>query len=421
MNDDLTPDELWLAEALTAISHGHQPDATFIPRPPSSRRRIGTMVLSGILTAAIVSVAILLPRLGFSGRQGIRHPAPTTLTKACQVPFPSAWTAALARSRTAATTDYIFAVAPDGSAYFTEVHSPSWAGLVEVDRASGVTTPIYQFPSSSYQVAQGAFDGRWLVVSLSTSPSSPGASSVIAWDAQTRRITTIVPYDGAATDISFSLDTAPPGTSQGWLEWTIVPGGVGGGGYFLADLSAGTQHQLHVGGPPGPAYFVGPLFVYDVVSPQGAVAEGAIDMGSWKSTTMAPSLIPKLKAAADNGVGSISSYGAAWASLSGALIIWPQGTAGPTQSTVELGQGIDSVIQAGPMLVFSNGTTGAQYLVDITSDAYTQLPSDWSGTATAGNQMVFISHASSGAGKAGPTVTGMAILDVADLPSLPRC
>lgn len=74
MNDDLTPDERWLAEALSSISHRYHDGATFNPRPPSSRRRIGTMVLAGIVTAAIVSAAILLPGLDSQGGRGFVTP-----------------------------------------------------------------------------------------------------------------------------------------------------------------------------------------------------------------------------------------------------------------------------------------------------------------------------------------------------------
>ena len=65
MNDDLTPEERWLADALAEISRRRSPGRGFTPRPAGRVRRVGSLVLVGVLSVALVSAAILLPRFVF--------------------------------------------------------------------------------------------------------------------------------------------------------------------------------------------------------------------------------------------------------------------------------------------------------------------------------------------------------------------
>lgn len=65
MNDDLTPEERWLADALAEISRSRSPGRGFTPRPTGRGRRVSSLVLAGVLAAALVSAAILLPRVIF--------------------------------------------------------------------------------------------------------------------------------------------------------------------------------------------------------------------------------------------------------------------------------------------------------------------------------------------------------------------
>ena len=65
MNDDLTPEERWLADALAEISRRRGPGRGFTPRPTGHGRRVSSLVLVAVLSAALVSAAILLPRFVF--------------------------------------------------------------------------------------------------------------------------------------------------------------------------------------------------------------------------------------------------------------------------------------------------------------------------------------------------------------------
>ena len=65
MNDELTPAERWLADALAEISRRRSPGRGFTPRPTGRVRRVGSLVLVGVLSVALVSAAILLPRFVF--------------------------------------------------------------------------------------------------------------------------------------------------------------------------------------------------------------------------------------------------------------------------------------------------------------------------------------------------------------------
>lgn len=87
MNDDLTPEERWLADALAEISRRRSPGRGFTPRPTGRGRRVSSLVLAGILSAALVSAAILLPRFVFPivhGRASTSQGSgpPVTLTPA---------------------------------------------------------------------------------------------------------------------------------------------------------------------------------------------------------------------------------------------------------------------------------------------------------------------------------------------------
>ncbi len=74
MNDELTPAERWLADALAEIRQRHSPGLGFPPRPTGGGRRVSSLVLVGVLSAALVSAAILLPRFVFPISHGRASP-----------------------------------------------------------------------------------------------------------------------------------------------------------------------------------------------------------------------------------------------------------------------------------------------------------------------------------------------------------
>ena len=432
MNDDPTPDELWLAGALSSVSDAYHDGATFNPRPPRARRRTGTMVLAGIVTAAVVSAAILLPRLATPARPRVHHPVQIQPSRLCQVPLPRSWSAALAQNQTPVTTvtaatPLAFAVAPDGASYFADFYSSSWSGIVEVHRASGSVQRVYQFPSATAQVMSGAFDGHWLVWTLSTTKTNPQPASLMAWNSQTGRVATLVPTSNPFTAIYFTLDATSPAGGRGWLAWTVVPQGVGGGQYFLADLSSGKQRALPLVTLAGYGYFVGDLFVY-AVPPPSADREptplpspkskyGAVSMTSFTATSVPAQLIPELEAVRTSLVSSWVAGTAVWSKQSGTLDFWPGGRS--AAFSLSSGQAIDGVAQAGPLVTWTNGD-GSMYIADLRSGSFARLPMTWGGENGSAGAILYTWSPSPLTQKISPLYTS-SILDVASLPPLPHC
>ncbi len=432
MNDDLTPDERWLAEALSSISHRYHDGATFNPRPPSSRRRIGTMVLAGIVTAAIVSAAILLPRLATPAKPRVHHPVHSQPSRLCQVPLPRSWSAALSQNQTPVTAETVatplaFAVAPDGASYFADFYSSSWSGIVEVGRASGSLQRVYQFASATDEVLSGAFDGRWLVWTLSTTTTNPRPASLMDWNAQTGRVATLVPTSNPFTAIYFTLDATSPAGGQGWLAWTVLPQGVGGGQYFLGDLSSGKQRALPLVTLPGYGYFVGDLFVY-AVPPASANREpsplpspkstyGAVSMTSLTATPVPAELVPELDAVRNSLVSSWVAGTTVWSKQSGTLDFWPGGRS--AAFSLSIGQAIDGVAQAGPLVTWTDGD-GSMYIADLRSGSFARLPMTWGGENGSAGALLYTWSPSPLTQKISPLYTS-SILDVASLPPLPHC
>ncbi len=421
MSDDFDPEERWLADVLADISRRRGPGRGFTPRPGGGRRRVGTLVLVGVLSAALVSAAILLPRTLFSEKNLAHHPITGGQPSFCQVPLPRQWLAEFARNRTPvaalASVPLAFAVGPGGERYFAEYYSPSWSGIVEVARGSGAMQHIFQFPSAQYAVVSGAFDGRWLVWTLSSTRVNPVPATLMDWNSRSGRVSTLVPYAGSGTDITFTLDTTPPGAEQGWLAWTIIPGGVGGGGYFLADLSQGTSYELHIGGPPGFGFFVGDLFIYDVGGLHPGTGDGAIRMGSWTKSSVPETLAARLLALRLGLVASMDPSGAAWSDAAGQLRLWSAGE--PAAVRLDVGTGISDLVQAGPYVIWGY-SSGAEYVADLATGSYARLPLSNASDLAAGDAVLFTWSPSPDTQKAHPLYTS-SILNTGSLNPLPRC
>jgi hypothetical protein len=421
MKDDPTSDERWLADALTEISNQRGDRPGFEPSSYRRKRSIGTLVLAGVLTAAAVSGAILLSTALFSAPPPLRHPIHGTQTSFCRVPLPKPWLAELTRNQTPVTgvtsVPLAFAVAPDGMSYFADYYSPAWSGVVEVTRASGAMRHIYQFPSSQYTVVSGAFDGHWLVWTLSATNVNPVPATLMDWNSQSGKVSILVPYAGSASDITFALDLTQPGAGHGWLAWTIIPGGVGGGGYFLADLSQGSSYQLHVGGPPGFGFFVGDLFIYDIGGLHPRNVGGAIKMGSWAKSPVPKKLASQLHAVRLGSIASLDGGGAAWSDEAGQLHLWPVGTHAAVK--LDIGTGISSLVQVGPFVVWGY-SSGDDYVANLATGSYAKLPISDATAFAAGEAVLFTWSPSPATQKAQPLYTS-STLDIGNLEPLPRC
>ena len=421
MNDDLTPEERWLADALAEISRRRGPRPGFTRRPTGRGRRISSLVLVGVVSAALVSAAILLPRTLLSTPPPTQHPIPGGQLSLCRVPLPRQWLAELARNQTpvsgVTSVPLAFAVGPGGVSYFADYYSPAWSGVVEVARASGAVQHIFQFPSSQYTVVSGAFDGRWLVWTMSETNVNPVPATLMDWNSQSGKVSTLVPHAGSASVINFALDTTPPGAGQGWLAWTILPGGVGGGGYFLADLSQDTSYQLRIGGPPSFGFFVGDLFIYDVGGLHPRTVDGAIKMGSWAKSSVPERLASRLHALKLGLIASLDSSGAAWSDVAGQLHLWSVGE--PAAVKLEIGAGISDLVQTGPFVIWGY-SSGSEYVADLTTGSYARLPISNATAFAAGGAVLLTWSPSPGTQKAHPLYTS-SILDTGSLNPLPRC
>ena len=375
----------------------------------------------GVLSAALVSAAILLPRTFFSSPNHPQQPLTGGQPSFCQVPLPRQWLAELAGNRTpvsgVSSVPLAFAIGPGGGSYFAEYYSPAWSGVVEVARGSGAMRHIFRFPSSQYAVVSGAFDGRWLVWTLSETRVDPVPATLMDWNLRSGQVSTLVPYAGSASVITFTLDTTAPGAGEGWLAWTIIPGGVGGGGYFLADLSQDTSYQLHIGEPPGFGFFVGDLFIYDVGGLHPHTVDGAVRMGSWTKSSVPEKLASRLHALRFGLVASLDPSGAAWSDSVGQLWLWSVGE--PAAVKLQIGTGVSDLVQAGPYVIWGY-SSGSEYVADLASGSYARLPISNASDFAAGDAVLFTWSPSPATQKAHPLYTS-SVLITGSLNPLPRC
>ena len=72
----------------------------------------------------------------------------------------------------------------DGRAFFAEMYSKRFSGVVRVDARSSRYMPIRRFPDPQNDQAVGSFGGRWLVWQELHSLTNPADFTVWAWDAR---------------------------------------------------------------------------------------------------------------------------------------------------------------------------------------------------------------------------------------------
>lgn len=345
----------------------------------------------------------------------------------CQVSLPASWTSTIAKNQTALVTrpglaaspygPVPFAVTATGVSYFADFASANWAGIVEVTRATGAMQQIYQFPSRSAEVYQGAFDGRWLVWTLSDTTLDPDPATLMAWDATSGQVSTLVPYAGSSSDIDFALATSGDPARDGLVAWTIVPDLVAGGGFSVEDLASGRTESIHTGGAANTGTFLGDRYVYD--SGTSHLAYHALATPSWRPTNLPAGLRRALqRSLVDRALAAVSSRGVAWTAENGPVTWWPSAARGPEQLAVNGGE-VMSFLQIGSVVLWGVYGTGDMYVADTRTLSYARLPMRW-GSGFATNQELLLLWSPRPNEKADPVATS-SFIDPASLPRLPSC
>ncbi|MGC1406054.1 MAG: hypothetical protein WA938_04880 [Candidatus Dormiibacterota bacterium] len=381
------------------------------------------------VAAVWLVAAVLGPRLGLSVSTwwGASRPERASLSArdvSCKVSLPTTWSEAITTNETEVvplgTGPIPFAVSADGLSYFADDYSTDWSGIVEVKRVGGATREVYEFPSPSYQVYQGAYDGRWLVWTLSATSVNPVPATLMAWDSVTGRLTTLVRDAGSSSDISFALASSGAQARDGLLAWTIIPDLVRGGGFSVWSLSRGAGASIHTGGSPGGGEFIDDhyLFVYF----ERSLHYGALTTPSWQRAPEPAALKVHLERAyGDSGSAAVSvtSRDVVWVDPGGVVSQWQSSARAPQEIAAGM-RSVENLTQAGTAILWTQSQSGDVYVFDRRSNSYARLPIRLGSYFANGNEVTLSWSPHPLLQKADPVITS-SFLDIASLPRLPGC
>jgi hypothetical protein len=342
----------------------------------------------------------------------------------CEVSLPTTWSEALTRNETAVvplgTGPIAFAVSANGQNYFADYYATNWSGIVEVSIPSGAFRQVYEFPSDTYQVYQGAFDGRWLVWTLSATTVNPDPATLMAWDSLTGRVTTLVPYAGSSSVINFTLASSGSQARDGLLAWTIIPDLVRGGGFSVWSLSSSKGESVHTGGSAAVGEFIGGRLFFVYV--EKAIHYGALSTPSWRHVAEPAALkLHVTRAYEDSGSAAVSvtARDVVWVDPGGVLNEWPADATAPQVVAVRLGP-VEDLTQAGTAILWTEARGGDEFMLDTRSNSYARLPMRWGYYFANGSELTLSWSPNPLLQKAHPVLTS-SFIDVTALPKLPDC
>jgi hypothetical protein len=328
------------------------------------------------------------------------------------VPLPLAWQSAIKAGNPplpAADRVIPFATGADPSAFFAELYSSSWSGVVSVAVPSGAITRIKSFTDPNNEQAYGGgFDGRWLVWVESLSLVDSNNWQIWAWDTSTNRSSQI----GAAATINGQPVLGPivePVVHEGRAAW-VQANQDGIGEVHLYALS--TAHdQVIASHDTTPVLFWGANLMWqhlDVAGRSGHLE--MMDPASGRSV-----VVPEPLA---------SVHGLSFIAVSEGLVAW---TDGPSIWAYRPGQTKASLVYQVPHdhasflgiagdLITWDGSSGPSAL-DLRSSSVSTLTPQYGGRFAQGQSLVIYWPV----GARGSSTVALSAVDASKLPALPRC
>jgi hypothetical protein len=334
----------------------------------------------------------------------------------CSVPQPARWRRALHGDRLAqraGETLVVHAVGGDGGT--AVVDDRTGDGRSVVFWRDGRRTRILRLghPDTD-QLYGAAFDGRYLVFSVSHNPNDLSAWTLYGWDS----VTGGAPQRLADNAVDSAGHPVPspllyPVIAAGVAAWTA---GRADGRTVLHRYSfiTGTDEVVRVGHPGAPF-----LFDADLVWPESPRPDALTELHAVRLADGAPAPLPATLAAV-RGPAFIVGTGsgvAAWVSADvRTLYAWRSGWRAPvTVRHVSTGRNVQWVRAAGPLVTWDDGT--AQFAADLRSGAYTKLTPRYGYTEATGDALaVGYAPAAKGGSTAAPS-----LVRVSELPPLPSC
>ncbi len=428
MTDPRTPDERWLERVLDRMAQGRPLGPAPTPsrnRGQSQRRWVAP--LAGVLVAALVTGAVLVPRL----LEPLGGSAAGASARSCRVSLPQSWRRAIRDGGhadpegNAQNGVLVFpgGIYPPTGTYF----DADGTGVFEVNITSGATEPIYQFPQtltgSEAVNLDSSFNGSWLVFGLTRGRGGSGPTTLLAWNRASGAVTTVVPEVAKGESIRFGLDLGQP--KAGYLWWTDSPL-KGLGVLHLMRLSTGSSRAFrvtfhYVTRLEPVAYLHGRLlYTYTYLDRQGIhTAVAGIRLSNGSRVRLSGHLAAQLR---ELGPGTtfdqVDGAGASWIGHKGYLHLWPTGSRKPSR-TLLLGSGQPATLADG-FAVFGQALppTGVEVaeVADFGSRSYAILGQGIAATSGSWISLLIQPPATQQFGTA-----TIAVFNTAGLPPLPSC
>lgn len=333
----------------------------------------------------------------------------------CDVPFPQSWQTALQTGVGAVQpgTRIGFAVAPNGSEYFASIHTASWSGVVAVDVSTGNQTEISQYPDPpNDQVAYGAFDGRWLVWAEGYSLSNMADWAMLAWDSRTGSVLTLYRSSDEGASPSDPIQTIPS-VQNGLATWTEVSDRVS----YVHLYNLRTQSDVVIyRGRAALGAFWGSDLLLTIEAPPRTDRFVAYSTRSHKQVAL-PTALAKVRgitylAATRNQV--------VWAgSQSKGVWIWRSGYQRAKQIASATGYA-EFFGEADSDFIWTLGGSNGSVVADPSTRSIAKFPFQYPEVAATGNA-ILVGYSLPGQGKTENPLVINSVLNVANLPRLPRC
>lgn len=438
MSQNFNADEQWLGNLLDSVGPPSRRAPLSVGGGGQRRRKALASGVVLLVVAGGVAAAILAPR--YFERTPSRHTGPKVgsaahlpYSRACPVPLPADWSAALAQApvntitANPSFTDVYgpppFAVSAASGEYFASEYSAGWSGVVAYNPATGATRRVFQFPQGASDVVSGGFfTGRDLVW---TEAEADGQGVLRAWNEATGRVRTLAatPLGAKGGTITVTADPEPGAPYFAWEEQIFGAGAVPPA-LHLYDLATGGDRTVFQGGFSTPVFWGGRL-LYAVGNGSPLRLE-AVSLPDGKRVSP-PAGIPPI------GSQSVMSAGTGYLVVTGRQATWilKSGTTRPVR--VLSGQGAPNPVGtdtagtvSGAILFWGSGFQqtylGSQtvYVADLRSGGYARLPLSDVAVTASGNTLVVSWVPTPPSGKSAPTWNVVEI-DVARLETLPGC
>ena len=181
-------------------------------------------------------------------------------------------------------------VTADGTTAFVSAWSPGFAGVAALSLGTGRLRPIARFPDPAKDQADGAWGGRWLVWTQTTSLTSLDSFSIRAWDAVTGRTMLLGHSLGGPGGTPWPSPWHAPAVSGRFAAWAQGSGPDGVVQIRLADLRTGRVRVIVTGHVQAP-FFDGNLVVWPASARPGTLTSlHAYDVTTGKAVALPPVL-----------------------------------------------------------------------------------------------------------------------------------